>query len=100
MTAKSGLLLYGANGYTGKLILDVALREGLRPVLAGRRADAVEPIAKAHSLPSLCFALNDPSTMSRLLEPFSALLLAAGPFSRTSAPVSYTHLTLPTIYSV
>ena len=29
MTEKSGLLLYGANGYTGKLILDVALREGL-----------------------------------------------------------------------
>ncbi len=85
-TSKRGLLLYGANGYTGKLILDVALREGLRPVLAGRRADAVEPIAKAHSLQSLCFPLDDPELMSRLLEPFSALLLAAGPFSRTSAP--------------
>lgn len=98
MTAKSGLLLYGANGYTGKLILDVALREGLRPVLAGRRADAVEPIAKAHSLPSLCFALNDPSTMSRLLEPFSALLLAAGPFSRTSAPALEACLRSKTAY--
>jgi short subunit dehydrogenase-like uncharacterized protein len=86
VTATSGLLLYGANGYTGKLILDVALREGLRPVLAGRRAEAVEPIAKAHSLQSLCFALDDPATVSRLLEPFSALLLAAGPFSKTSAP--------------
>ena len=98
MTAKSGLLLYGANGYTGKLILDVALREGLRPVLAGRRADAVEPIAKAHSLPSLCFALNDPATMSRLLEPFSALLLAAGPFSRTSAPALEACLRSKTAY--
>src|ERR1035437_2640783 len=62
MTEKSGLLLYGANGYTGKLILAVALREGLRPVLAGRRAEAVEPIAKAHGLKSLCFGLEDPGT--------------------------------------
>lgn len=86
MTGKAGLLLYGANGYTGKLILEVALREGLRPVLAGRRAEAVEPIAKVHGLQSLCFGLEDPGTVARLLEPFSALLLAAGPFSRTSAP--------------
>jgi short subunit dehydrogenase-like uncharacterized protein len=86
MTAKSGLLLYGVNGYTGKLILEVALREGLRPVLAGRRAEAVEPIAKAHGLQSLCFGLEDPGTVARLLEPFSALLLAAGPFSKTSGP--------------
>jgi len=83
---KSGLLLYGANGYTGKLILEVALREGLQPVLAGRNAEAVEPIAKAHGLKSLCFGLEDPGTVARLLEPFSALLLAAGPFSKTSAP--------------
>ena len=86
MTAKSGLLLYGVNGYTGKLILEVALREGLRPVLAGRRAEAVEPIAKAHGLQSLCFGLEDPGIVARLLEPFSALLLAAGPFSKTSGP--------------
>ena len=86
MSEKSGLLLYGANGYTGKLILEVALREGLKPVLAGRRAELVEPIAKAHGLKSLCFGLEDPATVARLLEPFSALLLAAGPFSKTSAP--------------
>jgi short subunit dehydrogenase-like uncharacterized protein len=86
VTAKSGLLLYGVNGYTGRLILEVALREGLRPVLAGRRAEAVEPIARSHGLQSLCFGLEDPGTVARLLEPFSALLVAAGPFSRTSAP--------------
>jgi short subunit dehydrogenase-like uncharacterized protein len=86
VTKKAGLLLYGVNGYTGKLILDVALREGLRPFLAGRRAESVEPIAKAHGLQSLCFPLGDPDTVARLLEPFSALLLAAGPFSKTSAP--------------
>ncbi|HEX7615296.1 MAG TPA: saccharopine dehydrogenase NADP-binding domain-containing protein [Thermoanaerobaculia bacterium] len=98
MTGKSGLLLYGVNGYTGKLILEVALREGLRPVLAGRRAAAVEPIAKAHGLKSLCFSLEDPLTVGRLLEPFSALLLAAGPFSKTSAPALEACLHAKTAY--
>ena len=98
MTEKSGLLLYGATGYTGKLILDVALREGLRPVLAGRSAASVEPIAKAHDLPSLCFGLEDPGTVARLLEPFSALLLAAGPFSKTSAPALDACLRAQTAY--
>src|SRR5450756_228893 len=98
MTGKSGLLLYGANGYTGKLILAVALREGLRPVLAGRRAEAIEPIAKAHGLKSLCFGLEDPGTVARLLEPFSALLLAAGPFSKTSAPALEACLRAKTAY--
>jgi len=98
MTAKSGLLLYGVNGYTGKLILEVALREGLRPVLAGRRAEAVEPIAKAHGLQSLCFGLEDPGIVARLLEPFSALLLAAGPFSKTSGPALDACLSSKTAY--
>jgi short subunit dehydrogenase-like uncharacterized protein len=98
MTAKSGLLLYGVNGYTGKLILEVALREGLRPVLAGRRAEAVEPIAKAHGLQSLCFGLEDLETVARLLEPFSALLLAAGPFSKTSGPALNACLRSKTAY--
>jgi short subunit dehydrogenase-like uncharacterized protein len=31
-------LLYGANGYSGTLIARQAVREGLRPILAGRPA--------------------------------------------------------------
>ena len=85
MDKRAGLLVYGANGYTGRLIAAVAIREGLRPVLAGRRAGAVEPLAKALALKSLCFPLTDPELVSRLLAPFEALLLAAGPFSKTSA---------------
>jgi len=83
---RDGLLLYGANGYTGRLIAEEAKKRGLPLILAGRRAEAVEPIATALSCPSLCFPLEDPEIVARMLEPFQALLLAAGPFSRTSAP--------------
>lgn len=86
MSVNGGLLVYGANGYTGRLIVDVALREGLKPVVAGRRREAVEPLASAWGLNSLCFSLDDAASAERLLEPYAAMILAAGPFSKSSAP--------------
>jgi len=77
-------LLYGANGYTGRLIASVAKREGLALTLAGRRREAVEPLAKELGLPWKAFPLGDRTALARQLEPFGALLLAAGPFSATS----------------
>ena len=80
-----GLLLYGANGYTGRLILETAVRAGLRPVIAGRRREAIETLAKSAGVEFRVFPLDDAAAAARALEPFDALLLAAGPFSRTSA---------------
>ncbi len=98
MTAKSGLIVYGANGYTGKLIVDVALREGLRPVVAWRRREAVEPLAAAWGVPSLCFSLDDAASAAHLLEPYGAMILAAGPFSKTSAAALEACLRAKTAY--
>ena len=81
---KSGLLLYGANGYTGRLIAEAAVRQGLKPVLAGRRREAVEPVAASLGLEFLSFPLDDSAKIADRITPFSALLLAAGPFSVTS----------------
>ncbi len=77
-------LLYGANGYTGRLIASVAKREGLALTLAGRRREAVEPLAKELGFPWKVFALDDRAELVRQLRPHGALLLAAGPFSSTS----------------
>jgi short subunit dehydrogenase-like uncharacterized protein len=79
-------LLYGANGYTGRLIAAVAKREGLPLTLAGRRRETVEPLAAELGLPWRAFPLGEKEALSRQLEPFGALLLAAGPFSATSRP--------------
>lgn len=98
MTEKNGLIVYGANGYTGKLIVDVALREGLKPVVAGRRREVVEPLAAAWGLHSLCFSLDDPASAAHLLEPYGAMILAAGPFSKTSAPALEACLKARTAY--
>jgi len=80
-------MLYGANGYTGALIAEEAKRRGLTPVLAGRRADAVRPLAERLGLPHEVFPLEDHVALDRALERVDAVLLAAGPFSPTSRAV-------------
>ncbi len=86
--AKKRLLLYGANGYTGRLILDAALARGLPVTIAGRRPEAIEPVATGRGVPFEAFALDEaPRRLSERFSRFGAVLLAAGPFSRTSAPV-------------
>ena len=86
-TAKKRLLLYGANGYTGRLILDVALERGLPVTIAGRRPEAIEPLARERDVPFEAFALDEaPRRLAERFSCFGALLLAAGPFSRTSPP--------------
>src|SRR5688500_220953 len=81
------LLLYGANGYTGELIADEAARRGVPVVLAGRRAEAIAPIAERLRADSRIFPLESGEQVARHLDGVTAVLLAAGPFAHTSAPV-------------
>jgi len=84
------LLIYGANGYTGQLIVDECLRRGLRPVLAARRLASLASVASGYGAPTLetrAFALDDPAAVARGLEGVRVVLHAAGPFVRTSAPM-------------
>src|SRR6202171_5324473 len=80
------LLLYGANGYTGRLILDAALAAGVALTIAGRRREVIEPLAAQKGVEFRVFDFADRSLAARALESSAALLLAGGPFSRTSSP--------------
>jgi short subunit dehydrogenase-like uncharacterized protein len=80
-------LLYGSNGYTGRLIVERALEVGLRPVLAGRNGAGIAAQAAAHGLEHRVFALDDPASVARGVEGFHAVLHAAGPFARTASPM-------------
>ena len=44
------LLIYGATGYTGRLIVRRALARGLKPIIAGRDEHAVASMAAACGL--------------------------------------------------
>jgi short subunit dehydrogenase-like uncharacterized protein len=83
----SELLIYGSNGYTGQLIVAEALRQGLRPVLAGRNRDAVDAQAREFGLDARAFALDDPDVIARGIAGVHLVLNCAGPFSQTAAPM-------------
>ena len=81
------LLLYGATGYTGRLILAEALRHGLRPILCGRRPEAVAALAAESGLAHRVASLNAAETLDRALDGVGAVLHAAGPFVDTAEPM-------------
>jgi short subunit dehydrogenase-like uncharacterized protein len=77
-------LIYGANGYTAKLTIELALKQGLKPVIAGRTAHKIKPIAEEFGLEYLVFGLDNQAELVRYLEKFPLVLNCAGPFSRTA----------------
>ena len=77
-------LLYGATGYTGRLITRIAAQYNLRPILAGRNAAGVGSAAAKHGLDHRVFSLDDPARIRASLDGVDAVLHCAGPFSKTS----------------
>lgn len=77
-------MIYGANGYTGEMIAREAVKRGMRPVLAGRSREKIAPLADELGLETRIFPLSDPATAAGHLSGMNLVLLAAGPFSRTS----------------
>ena len=82
------ILIYGATGYTGKLIAKAASDRGARPILAGRNLDKVKRVAEPLGLSARAFDLGDPARIDAAIKDVSVVLCAAGPFSATSRPVA------------
>ena len=83
------IILYGANGYTGQLILDEILKQQLpEPLLAGRNEKAIRLLADRYHLD---FAVATTSEISALLKKekgVKVVINAAGPFIDTALPVA------------
>ena len=72
-------MVYGASGYTGQLIAELAKARGQAPVLAGRSAGKVRPLAEKLGLSWRAFDLDKPD-----LRDVQLVLHCAGPFAHTS----------------
>jgi short subunit dehydrogenase-like uncharacterized protein len=81
------LLIYGATGYTGALVVEAALARGLRPILGGRNKVRLEELARVHGLEFRAALLTDAAAVARLLTDVNIVLLTAGPFSETAVPM-------------
>ena len=81
-------LIYGAYGYTGRLIAELAVERGLRPTLAGRNTEKLAPLAAELDLDSKAFALDDRAALDAALTDRPLVLHCAGPFVRTAGPMA------------
>jgi len=79
------LLIYGANGYTGRLIARQAAARGLSPILAGRNGAQVEALARELACESRVFDLQ--GDVGAQLAGVRVVLHCAGPYVATSAPM-------------
>jgi short subunit dehydrogenase-like uncharacterized protein len=77
-------LIYGCNGYTGKLISEHAVKVGLTPILAGRDTQKVEALAKELNLRFRVFDLKDENEVAGNIQDVRIVLHCAGPFRFTS----------------
>jgi short subunit dehydrogenase-like uncharacterized protein len=80
-------LLYGAYGYTGRLLASEALRRDHRPILAGRDRAKLEEGSPDPGLPLRAFPLHDAAALREGIRGVRAVLHAAGPFVETARPM-------------
>jgi short subunit dehydrogenase-like uncharacterized protein len=82
------LILYGAAGATGRLVLDAVLARGIPVILAGRSEASLAPLAARLNLPMEAAAVEDWLALVTLAARGSIILNAAGPFAGTAAPLA------------
>ncbi len=80
-------MIYGANGYTGKLVAKHAKARGHNPVIAGRNQKKIEKLALELQLDYMVFDLDDVNIVAEAIADMSLVYLAAGPFLHTSETV-------------
>lgn len=80
-------MIYGATGYTGKLVARTAKALGMKPLLAGRNEARLKAIAAQHGFEYQAIALDETEALDAGLAQVDVVLHIAGPFSRTSKPM-------------
>jgi len=80
-------MLYGAYGFTGRLLVAEAVRRGHRPVLAGRNAALLAELGTKYDLDWLALDLDYAQRLHKTVDRFDLVFHAAGPFIHTSEPM-------------
>ena len=91
-------MIYGANGFTAQLMIEVAKARGLQPILAGRSMDKIGPIAERHGLETRIFSLNNKLQSQEALKYIDLVVNAAGPFIYTANAMRQACLATQTHY--
>jgi short subunit dehydrogenase-like uncharacterized protein len=77
------IVVFGATGYTGALTVRALVDQGVRPVLAGRNAEALAALAdELGGLETAYADATEPQTVRALVERDDVLVTTVGPFLR------------------
>ncbi len=80
-------MIYGAYGYTGRLVAALAAERGELPVIAGRDERRLRTLGERFELEHRTVDLSDSSALRDALKGIDVVAHCAGPFSSTSEPM-------------
>lgn len=80
------IIVYGAYGYTGELIVRKCQELGISPLLSGRNESKLNSIAELYGLPYQVADLSS-GDLDKLLSGAKVVVHAAGPFIHTAKPM-------------
>lgn len=81
------VLLYGATGYTGRMLAEALSARAVELILAGRRAPESTTAAARQGLPFRVFGLGAPAAIDAAIADVDVVLHCAGPFIETGTPM-------------
>ncbi|MCX8064319.1 MAG: saccharopine dehydrogenase NADP-binding domain-containing protein [Candidatus Hydrogenedentes bacterium] len=84
---KEKILIYGAYGYTGRLIVEEAIFRGLPIIVAGRNKEKIVELSKEKNVDYRIFSLNNKDEIANNLESVKVVIHSAGPFIHTAKPM-------------
>ena len=86
----SRVVLFGATGYTGRLVAEAMVERGMRPLLAARTPDKLEGLAGelGGGLETATADVSDQPSVRALVERGDVLVTTVGPFARWGGPAA------------
>ncbi len=84
---KAKILIYGAYGYTGRLITKEAKKQSIEVHVAGRNENSLKEIAGQTGFDYSVVSLEDQKGLESLLKSYETVIHCAGPFSETALPM-------------
>lgn len=81
------IAVYGATGYTGRLVVAELARRGLETVVSGRSAGRLRAVADEHGVEMRPASLDDRDALRHAFGDCAAVINCAGPFTRWGEPV-------------
>ncbi|MGC8739388.1 MAG: saccharopine dehydrogenase family protein [Candidatus Hydrogenedens sp.] len=81
---KNKILIYGAYGYTGLLILDNCMTQQLPVIIGGRNETKLKEISQKYGIEYRTFSLDDVNNIANNLDNICVVIHSAGPFQYTA----------------